>query len=362
MCGSQELDQPSHLDLEYTNLAASNHPDREIDLLRALIRRFQSQWWRLEVFLEYNYHVWDTILDLPRSRWENLQFLKILPEDFDDFVMDGPTSAKVLDVLESGIPSLRTLFLQLDEASHREFERRIGPVGLQELRISVPDFGIQEARLISTYARLTTLVLESSSTRIDNQGITLPSLSSFTYQAHDLSILALFTTPTLKTCNITLLALPKRDDPPPVETPALARFLECCTSSLKSLTLDSKHGPIGECLGADLLRFLSDHQLLTHITFKVWPVFFTEGFLRRIDTPKKMCPRLRDLTVSMTSEDSWFAMERMANLAAFVSHRERLGMAPLDRLTVKRLPGAIEFPYELFKDLVISKLQVMVSL
>ncbi|KAH6887302.1 hypothetical protein BKA70DRAFT_1409683 [Coprinopsis sp. MPI-PUGE-AT-0042] len=62
------------------------------------------------------------------------------------------------------------------------------------------------------------------------------------------------------------------------------------------------------------------------------------------DKEEDWCPNMRDLTVGIQSSDV-VELERMEDLAAFLKRREELGRVLLETLVVRKVPGAIDFPY-----------------
>ncbi|KAH6887309.1 hypothetical protein BKA70DRAFT_1573377 [Coprinopsis sp. MPI-PUGE-AT-0042] len=309
---------------------------------------YQPRWKRLSLFIEPE-SFWDVFFDHPPSGWVNLHTLSLFVCDFIE--VGAERAVQGVDALEN-MTSLQCLLLQ-DHAAH-EFERRYGPIDLPELHISLDGFTIDQVLLISAYQRLTKLVLVAPprfllELSLDNH-ITLPSLSSLSYNTYDLSLLEYFTTPALAELYIQLHC-----DPDSYAEIILPSFLSRCTRALRAFTLDS-HSQ-GAFI-ASILPSLSERPDLNQITFDTWP-FPNELSRFQKDSHPCWCPHLRELTVSIRSREA-IELERVADLAAFLKRREELGLVALESLIVHRCSGAVEFPYELFQDVSIGKLRVMV--
>ncbi|KAH6886704.1 hypothetical protein BKA70DRAFT_1410103 [Coprinopsis sp. MPI-PUGE-AT-0042] len=92
-------------------------------------------------------------------------------------------------------------------------------------------------------------------------------------------------------------------------------------------------------------------------------------FQKLATQPTLGTPNLRQLTVSMGSKRSTGSLEatkdlepkRMSDLAKFLAQREDRCQMGLERLIVHRRSGSIDFPHELFEDLDIGELRVMID-
>ncbi|KAH6886716.1 hypothetical protein BKA70DRAFT_1573887 [Coprinopsis sp. MPI-PUGE-AT-0042] len=318
------------LELEYLDPVVNSMRDEETAAMKNLIQRYQPRWKRLSLFIEPE-SFWDVFFDHPPSGWVNLHTLSLFVCDFIE--VGAERAVQGVDALEN-MTSLQCLLLQ-DHAAH-EFERRYGPIDLPELHISLDGFTIDQVLLISAYQRLTKLVLVAPprfllELSLDNH-ITLPSLSSLSYNTYDLSLLEYFT------------------------TPALAESLY--SASLRPRFICRDNTPLIPFAVYLILPSLSERPDLNQITFDIWP-FPNELSRFRKDSHPCWCPHLRELTVSIRSREA-IELERVADLAAFLKRREELGLTPLESLTVHRCSGAVEFPYELFQDVSLGKLCVMV--
>ncbi|KAH6886664.1 hypothetical protein BKA70DRAFT_1334773 [Coprinopsis sp. MPI-PUGE-AT-0042] len=337
-----------HLELDYLDPMLSLMRDEEKVAMQNLVRRHQARWRRLSLFIEPECF-WYVFFVHPPSAWISLHTLSLYAYDFVQVGADRATRG--LDALE-GMPSLQRLVLEDNDAY--EFERQYGPIHLPELDITLHAFGFDQARLITAYSRLTKLVLVAPP-RFDpelslDHHITLPFLLSFSYETHDLSLLDRFSTPSLNELDIQLSCDLKLH-----EDMVLSSFLLRCTSALRAFNLDSH---LHWAFTARILPSLSERQGLTRITFDIWPFPNSRSRFQK-DIYPCWCPHLRELTISIRSREV-AESQRIADLATFLKHREELGLLPLESLTVRRSSGAAEFPYELFQDVRVGRLRVMI--
>ncbi|KAH6887305.1 hypothetical protein BKA70DRAFT_1235856 [Coprinopsis sp. MPI-PUGE-AT-0042] len=316
--------------------------------MKTLIRRYQSRWQLLSLSIDPE-SFWDVFFDHPPTAWINLHTISLYGYDF--LAVASERVAQGLDALEK-LHSLRCILLE--DCEGYEFTRQFGPLDLQTLHINFDVFGTDQAHLIAAYPYLTTLNLVAPPhlrPELSLQDhITLPFLLSLSYNTYGLSLLDHFTTPALAELHIQLNC-----DPNPYADIILASFLLRCTSALQVFTLN---GDSQEAFITKVLPSLSERPDLTQITFDVWP--FPNKLSRfQKDSHPCWCPHLQELTVSIRSQAA-IELERMADLAAFLKRREELGLVALEGLTVHRCSGAVEFSYELFQDVKVGKLRVMV--
>ncbi|KAH6886633.1 hypothetical protein BKA70DRAFT_1334678 [Coprinopsis sp. MPI-PUGE-AT-0042] len=334
------------LELEYVHPQATPMQVENLVAMKMVIRRHQTRWRWLSLFI-YSVDLWDVFFDPSPSEWINLHTLKLWT--YDLMAMLEEQNRQGLDALEK-IPSLRCLMLEHDDGY--EFTKHVGPIDLAELHVNLDTFHIAEAQLISAYSNLTKLVLVAGSycsfILLPNYNLTLSSLTSFFFDAYNLSLLHHLTTPALVDFEIHLHS--EEVEP---QKEFLAEFIARCTSALQSLTLNGNEGFI-----AKVIPSLVTRPSLTLFTVNIWPsTLDSNTYLKEVE--KEWCPRLRDLTISIGLGGA-VELERMKGLVTFLSRREDFGLRELERLTVNRCSGAVEFPYELFRDVRLGKLRVMI--
>jgi F-box-like len=333
------------LDLDLLDPSTMPMRREQKEAVTALIRKYQPRWRVLSLFI-HKKCIWDAIADHPPSSWAALHMLSLPAYDFNEYGVEA------FDALE-GMPSLRCILLEDQDAY--EFERRYGGPQITDLRITLDGFGIEQARLISSYPNLSTLVLighpSLTSELSPDDHITLPSLSSFIYDSYELSLLNSITTPTLAELDISM-----RDDNNHDDELALTNFLgRRNDKALCSFKLNSHHQGT---FVASILPVLSKQTALTHITLDIWPLTSKIYFPK--DKTDVLCPNLRVLGVSMHQSRGVDDLEGMADLSMFLKGREEVDFAPLEKLTVRRSFGAADFPYELFENVKIGRLLVTV--
>ncbi|KAH6886638.1 hypothetical protein BKA70DRAFT_1334706 [Coprinopsis sp. MPI-PUGE-AT-0042] len=316
------------LELEYEDFSVRHFEDKTV--MESLIRRHQARWRRLSLSIESPCFM-DIVPGLPSSNWLNLNTLALWFYDFVD--QDPGQFTKALNALDN-ITSLRRLSIQ-DSAVY-EGIRRYGPINLAELHIDLDEtFDINYSNFISSYPSLTKLTLNIPPYH-DMEippgfHLTLPCLSTFVYHSSGFTLLDHLTTAALVDLEIEIKQ--HRSDP---ENEILARFLTRCTSSLKSIALSSHPS---ESLMAQILPLFSIRQSVAKLTLDSWPPGFDRNTFPE-DAENDWLPNLQELTVSI----EWAGItERMESLAAYLQRRD------------------IEFPYDLFEDVQVGKLRVMVS-
>jgi hypothetical protein len=110
---------------------------------------------------------------------------------------------------------------------------------------------------------------------------------------------------------------------------------------------------------AQVLLSLSAQRCITHLAVDNWPSPLETEFAEKVE--KDWCPSLEDLTL-LRKDQHQGQQERMESVAAFLTERQELGLPPLQRLTIHKEPGAIDFPYECFKHIRLRQLRVLVPL
>ncbi|KAH6886647.1 hypothetical protein BKA70DRAFT_1444145 [Coprinopsis sp. MPI-PUGE-AT-0042] len=108
---------------------------------------------------------------------------------------------------------------------------------------------------------------------------------------------------------------------------------------------------------AKILPGLPPLPNLTHLALEIWP--FTKDNTFPEDVEKDWCPNLRHLTVSFQS-GNYVEEEQMASLAASLQRRQGWGRMELETLMIKKAARAEEFPYNLFENVRLGTLRVMV--
>ncbi|KAH6886640.1 hypothetical protein BKA70DRAFT_1334709 [Coprinopsis sp. MPI-PUGE-AT-0042] len=330
------------LELEYVDLGCTANlmPAKAKAAMSALIQNHQHQWRCLSLCVD-SACMLDITIGLPSSNWTNMQALTLWTFDFV-----GPHSEKASKSLVSleNIPSLRRLLVH-DHAEH-EYVRRYGPISLAELQINLDDvFSIHHAHLISSYPNLTVLTLvippDHELSLPPGYKIALPSISS-----------DILLPPHLIHLKIQLHSYSSE-----TEDKFLFEFLGRCTSSLNSITLENR--PKGGFI-ARVLPTLLRRPGLTNLTLDLWPSALDTDSSAE-DMEESWCPNLRNLTVSIAS-GAMVEGKRMKALADFLLRRENLGLTELERLIVHRDSDGYHFPYELFEDVRVGDLCVMVPL
>ncbi|KAH6880341.1 hypothetical protein BKA70DRAFT_1447379 [Coprinopsis sp. MPI-PUGE-AT-0042] len=334
------------LELEYVDPHLRSMRDEEKQAMTTLIRRHQTRWRYLSLFIE-SVNFREIFFEPPPSEWASLHTLALWTYDFIAMGEDRQTAA--FDALEK-LLSLQCLILKHDDAYG--YTRHFGPIDLPEIHLVFDAFDLGEAQLISAYSRLTKLVLVAeSSSHFElptDYRLTLTSLLSFSFDTYNLSLLHHLTTPALADLEIHL-----HFEGHQPQNEFFASFVSRCTSQFRSLKLNSDEEFI-----AKVLPSLSTQPSLTHLMLNIWPSAF-ETDPHSEHTDKEWCPSLRDLTVSI-GLGGVVELERMKGLATFLSRREDFELPELEKLTVNRCSGAIAFPYELFDDLHLGELTVMV--
>jgi F-box-like len=342
------------LELEYCNYRSVGLEDEE-ESVKACIHRYQSRW-RFLLLDGGPDWIWGVLFGPPvtPSLWATLDSIELFTFDFFNFGFDQEMplrTAKAFDALEL-MPTLRRVLLR--DCEEYVFTRQFGPTDLPELHMQLYDFDSEQVELLRAYPNLTRLALvgrPSMSVDLWPDHLYLPSLLSFSYDVYDqnLSLLWYMTTPALIELDIRLKG--ERG----VYVEYFTKFLEGCSDTLESFTLDSQSQG---WLVAGTLPSLSRQGVLS-ITVDIWPLPSEPASVW--DSKEFLCVSLRDLTVSMKCGDASM-LERMASLRSFLLRRQELGLTPLKSLTVHRALGAMDFPYELFKDVSVGRLCVMVPL
>jgi hypothetical protein len=336
------------LELEYeANGLASNE-----DELRSLICRHQPRWKTLSLWV-HRFPFFDIFTGPPASGWASLSHLTLW--SFNFIAIRDPS--RLYDAVEK-MTSLRRIVV--NDHSAYKYTRRHGPIGLSELDILL--YGAltdHQANLISSYPNLTTLTLILTSYTIlelsDESHVILPSLLAFVLETPDLALLGHLTTPALHR-----LEIYNRSDKKYLTEPhndAFSRFIDRCTSKLSSITLG---GSMYELFIPWALPQLSNRPSITHLTLNLWPSSFTAILWKRVGK-EAWFPNLRHLTVSLEAEKS-IELGRMEALAAWLKQRQDMGTKGLECLTLHNRSQNLAFPYDLFKDVRLGRLCVMIRL
>ncbi|KAH6887290.1 hypothetical protein BKA70DRAFT_1573365 [Coprinopsis sp. MPI-PUGE-AT-0042] len=337
------------LELDYGDSSALQS-GRNAALAR-LVQRHHSRWKYLCLCVSPECF-WDVILSSPSTDWNNLQILTLWIFDFHD--LTPAQCSQRLDALEN-FTSLRRLYL--NDYSVHTHKRPYGPFTLPELHIQLDDiFAPHHMHLISAYTSLTRLVLEGCvdyKLRLSPENhLSLPSLLDLSYTGYDLTFLQYLTASSLTTLDIHL--------DPGIEHPGdrcriLSQFLKRCTNTLHSILLDSGFSTLAI---AGILPALLVRPSVTHLTLDAWPSDL-EMDASPAHAENDWCPNLQELTVSFQSGDN-VELERMAALAAFLRRRKDSGYTELEMLTIRKGAGAAQFPYDLFENVRLGKLRVMI--
>lgn len=317
--------------------------------MESLLQRHQHRWRSLSIVVK-GFRFMDTFSNLPSSNWINLDTLRLFRDDFR-LDPEQDSNALTLDALEK-ITSLRCLVVR--NLGENEPTKRCAHTNVNNLQLNlfdVTDFGIRHENLINFYPNLTKLQLNCSFLKV-SPGIQLflPSLTDFAYHGGDLTFLDHLTTPALHYLEI-LVWLTFRG----YGEHFLGRFLTRCTASLTSLTL--KNHAQGSFI-AQALPLLSTRPSLTKLTLNSRSLG-SDAKLFAEDVEKDWCPNLRELTISIKWDGS-AQMDLLKALATFLKRREYYELPQLDILTISRRHKSIEFPHDLFKDVRLGKLHVMV--
>lgn len=318
--------------------------------LVSLIRRHQHRWTFLSLLVEPECF-WDVLLRHPSQDWTSLHTLKLWTCDFA--VVDEKKELEGLEELGK-ISSLRCLIV--DDVEEHTFKKRYGPMTLEELHLDVEHFGISQGHLISSYPNLTQLVLVDTSVHgakflTPQDHFHWPTLTSFVFEVYNLNLLAHFTTPRLAQLAIRLHRFNAIFNYQGI----VSGFLTRCTSTLRSITVDSRSD--GK-LVAQFLPLFSSQRHVTHLSLDLWPSIQEADNITQ-DSEREWFPDLRHLTVSMPS-GTMAALKRTECLAAFLRRREEFGLEELEILTVRRCIGAASFPYKFFEKVRVGKLCVTV--
>ncbi|KAH6886646.1 hypothetical protein BKA70DRAFT_97581 [Coprinopsis sp. MPI-PUGE-AT-0042] len=337
------------LELDYMD-APSLESERNAPMT-ALIQRHQSRWKYLSLCLSPKCF-WDIILSPPSPDWSNLRFLTLWIFDFKD--LTPAQCSQRLDAV-GNFTSLKRLFLNDDD--RYKHERPYGPITLPELHIQLDDiFDSHHMLLISAYTCLTRLVLEGcvdyKSRLSPTDHLSLPSLLILSYSRHDPCFLQYLTTPSLTTLDIHLDPdFDDSQDGPQI----LSAFLTRCTNTLQMIGLNSGFNTSAI---AAILPLLSVRPSVVRLTLDAWPSDLETGASPE-HAEKDWCPNLQELAVSFQSGER-VELERMATLAAFLQRREDSGYTELEMLTIRKGAGAAQFPYDLFENVRLGKLRVMI--
>ncbi|KAH6910908.1 hypothetical protein BKA70DRAFT_48478 [Coprinopsis sp. MPI-PUGE-AT-0042] len=342
------------LGLQYTDPAASSMQDEDKAAIKALIWRYQPRWRSLSLFIESECF-WSALFNPPPSNWISLRTLSLWTYDF--LCVGAEKASKGYDALAK-MSMLRCLSVE-HHGVHGN-TRQFGPSDLPELRITVDFFSIDQARLITSFHRLTTLVLVAASGHISilslNEHLVLPSLLSFSYHAGDVSLLCHFITPALVYLAIKLYPEPELDYHSDGEI--LSGFLSRCTNALQSITLDTSSE---ELFVAKILPAIAIRQNLKHLALDIWPS--KVAFLENLHDD--WFPNLRNLAISIEvsehgARSEALELERMQGLAMFLLRWTERGREALELLTIHKRSEVISFPYDLFEGIALGRLSVMV--
>jgi hypothetical protein len=186
--------------------------------------------------------------------------------------------------------------------------------------------------------------------------LNLPSLSTFVVETDDLAVLDYLTTPAL-----VRLEIHHKSDTDYLTNPyedRFSQFLDRCTPTIKSITLDG--GTYYDSFITWALPLLSNRPSITELTLNVWPISFACSRSEE-DGKETWCPNLQHLTISLEAERS-IEVGRMEALAAFLKGRQNQGLKGLKCLTLHNSSQKLDFPYESFKHVGVGRLSVMVPL
>jgi F-box-like len=332
------------LELEYVDPLQRLH---DPEGLQSLILRYQHRWTFLALCIRRPY-LWNILCSPPTDNWVNLHTItfwlyNLRPSDS----LEASRLSQALD----GMVLLQRLFIE--DYTRYEYNTSIGPSGLAELHITIGDFGVHQARLISSYQHLTKLFLSArtmSPVISTAEHITLPSLLFMS--CDNLSFLQHFTTPSLCEFEIKLIThfTAKAEDS------IISGFLARCYVGLQSLTLD---GTVARTYYVPrILPMLSAQPSLQRLSVPLWPLGMGSQTLYGFEE-QRWCPNLRSLTVSMPDADSG---RRMEVLADFLQARQEVGVKRIESLTVHKPLKGVRFPYEMFRNVQVDKIRVTVPL
>jgi hypothetical protein len=173
------------------------------------------------------------------------------------------------------------------------------------------------------------------------------SLLTFSYTFHNLSLLDHLTTPALVDLKLKPVSNAAKSWGP------LQPFLEQCTNALQTINLSEVS------LIEDTLPKLYARPSITEIVANAWPSATLD--LPAEDVSEVWCPNLRELHVSIETEVDEDELGQMRALSVFLLKRQERGQAALRRLTIhKRSSRDVEFPYQLFEEIGLGVVCVMV--
>jgi hypothetical protein len=335
------------LELHLMDLSTIEADHKARVLLEAFVRRHEHRWRVLSLCLDPS-SLWDVVFRPPSMSWSSLHTFKLWAYDFMNV---GDESARHGFMELRKMPALRCIIIQ--GVHEYSFQEQYGPAMLEELHLD--KVGVEEARLISSYQHLTTLVLTllCELSLSPNDRFHWPTITSFTFDAFNIDLLVHLTIPNLVKLDIKL-----QYDPDNIgcQSEILSGFLaRSGTSALKSVTVDSVSAG---AFVTKVIPTLANLPHLTHLDLDVWPSF-REMALCGGTSEKDWFPTLQVMSISMKPEGV-VEVERMQSLAAFLRRREAFRLPQLETLTVHRCRGATDFPYELFKEVRVGRLSVMV--
>jgi F-box-like len=339
------------LDLEYQDWGRGIIIDRAS--LKSLLQRYQSRWRRLSIDMRDESFL-DVIADLPSSEWLSLDTLSLWRLDLQAHGADEDSQA--LDALDR-ITSLRRL--HLESPTYHAHSRRYGPIHLAELQITIGEaFSANHSSLISSYASLSQLTLvvdrRSGGDPAPGAHLLLPSLLVFAYHGPDLVPLQYFTAPALVDLTVDLTGRRIGSERMEGERESFKGFLTRCTDSLKSLTLRESTSP---SFIAHAIPLLSIRPSIERVTVGEWPNHTENKNFE--EEERHWCPGLRQLSVLIdgTAESQ---LNRLEGLAALLKRREACGLPKLETLIIRRKDQDGEFPHDLFEDVGVGKVSVLV--
>jgi hypothetical protein len=343
------------LELEFVEESISKEHRRLGDAFEAFIQRYQHRWRFLSLRLDPS-SWWDVLFRPPSLNWSSLQTVKLWAYHLTK-AGDEETRNVFLELQK--MPALRCIIVEDD--TDLTFQERYSLAVRQdiyffveELHLILDNFHISHGRIISSYQNLTTLIvahLQPVSLRTEDH-FDWPTVSSFTLGADHLTLLNHLTIPNLVKLAIQLTPIFKESDR---DSRILSGFLaRSDTYALRSVTIDCNWD---EKFLAKALPTLANIPKLEHLDLSKWPSDWAMAFAR--ETSKEdWFPSLKRMTISMGFHD--LEVQRMKELAVFLRRRGDFGLAELKALTVHRRRRAAEFPYELFKDVGVAKISVMV--
>ncbi|KAH6886661.1 hypothetical protein BKA70DRAFT_1236344 [Coprinopsis sp. MPI-PUGE-AT-0042] len=324
------------LELHLVYISYKGTPNEDYATFSNLIIRYQSRWKAL-LICGAGRCLWDSFNNAPSTGWTNLQKLSIWTRS----LVDGSRKAG-LQVLQA-CTSIQSTLLQ----------------HLQLFVFSEPVVRPADIGFISTYAHLRTLHLTMHQARVkasesSTTMITLQCLELLHMTCSELVLLNHLNTPALSKLTLRLVySNPKAQD-------TIVRSFLDRNTKVHSVSLCGSWKTT-----AWMLPTLSDRPNLSKVTIEpLQNVLYVDGLLPDASWWNTWCPNLRELKLVVVSKGSIGEDEGQMKIltwfAAVLKRRIDWGHKRLVRLVFKCDSSMTSFPYELFGDLDIGEICVIV--